>query len=41
MFRVKKAKLKKLLWKCHFNKLALAFNAWINHTANIDIQVRL
>lgn len=36
-FKLRKNRVKKLVWKLYFNKLSAAMNTWINHTTNIDL----
>jgi hypothetical protein len=39
--RVKRARVKKLVWLKYFKTLNLAMNSWHNHSSNLDGQVRL
>lgn len=40
-FNLKKARVKKLIWKLYFQKISLAMNQWQSHVVNVDTQVRL
>jgi len=33
--------VKKLIWKCYFNKVSVAWNTWMNHSVTLDNQIRL